>query len=114
MSIIKLFPIYIMSVLILLSSCTDAEPVTNVNSSSPQLSIMPSTTEVEPQGLQSSNNLKRNCEPKIAETRDSYRNEGLKAGTIAIDFTLNDTFGNKVTLSRLLAEKPVVHARVVL
>jgi hypothetical protein len=97
-----------MAVLILVPSCIGAEQGTNLDSPSSQTSILPSTTELDLPLLQSSDNLKRNCQPKIAETRDSYRNEGLRVGTTAIDFTLKDTSGNEITLSKLLKEKPVV------
>ena len=107
MYILKLL-LFIISALILLSSCANTESVTNMNSPLQQQSIIPSTTEADLQGLQPPDNLKRDCEPKIAETRDAYNNEGLMVGTNAIDFTLKDTAGNEVTLSELTVDKPVV------
>jgi hypothetical protein len=38
----------------------------------------------------------------------NLQNAGLSAGTLAVDFTLNDTHGVSTTLSDLLANKPVV------
>ena len=99
-----------MGTLILLPACNNAtytESISYTNSSSPQLSIIPATTETEPQGLQLSDALKSNCEPNQEETRNSFRNVGLEVGTIAVDFTLSDTNGNEITLSELLSVKPV-------
>jgi len=101
----------ITGILVLLPACnneTCTESTTHTSSSSPQSSVIQSTAEVEPQGLKLSDALKRNCGPNQAETRNSFRNVGLEVGTVAVDFTLRDTFGNEVTLSELLVDKPVV------
>ena len=50
--------------------------------------------------------LKRDCQRTGAS--GGFQNVGLAEGEIAVDFTLNDVNGNSVTLSGLLAEKPVV------
>lgn len=91
----KLFLILPFTILLLITGCSNVTD-TLINSTKHQ------------HILQSSDNLKRNCEFKIAESMDSFKDEGLEVGTTAIDFTLWDTNGNEVTLSDLLAEKPVV------
>jgi len=91
----KLFLILPIMVLLLIAGCSSVTD-TFIKSTEPQ------------KILQSSDNLKRNCDFKIAESMDSFKVEGLQVGTTAIDFTLEDTNGNEVTLSELLAEKPVV------
>ncbi len=108
MSILKTFTVLLVTISFLLTACSDSAQVANTHFQSPDESTAFTTTILDSPALQPPENLKRNCEPKIAENRDSYRFEGLEVGTIAIDFTLKDTFGNEVTLSKLLAEKPVV------
>jgi hypothetical protein len=107
-SILNIFTVALIIILFFLPACSDSGQVANTHSQSREENIPSATTLLDSPVLQSPENLKRNCEPKIADTRDSYRFEGLKVGTIAIDFTLKDTFGNEVTLSKLLGEKPVV------
>jgi hypothetical protein len=46
--------------------------------------------------------LNRGCQRGGDGTR------GLAVGTLAVDFTLDDTMGQRHTLSEMLAEKPVV------
>ena len=107
-SILKTFTVLLVTISFLLTACSDSGQVVNTHSQSPEESIVFTNILLDLPALQPPKNLKRNCEPKIAETRDSYRFEGLEVGTTAIDFTLEDTFGNEVTLSKLLAEKPIV------
>jgi hypothetical protein len=52
-----------------------------------------------------SSNLKRGCEPAFST---SFNGVGIAEGTMAVDFSLIDTKGSKVSLSGLLSEKPVV------
>ena len=49
--------------------------------------------------------LERGCSPS---TLENVNDAGLAVGEMAIDFTLNDTYGNEYVLSQLLVEKPVV------
>ena len=91
----RIFPVLLLALLLLITGC-DSVSDTLTHSTQPQ------------QTLQSSDNLKRNCEFRIVESMDDLEDEGLKTGTAAIDFTLRDTNGNEVTLSDLLLEKPVV------
>jgi hypothetical protein len=64
-------------------------------------SDIPETTE-----LILSDALIRNCER--SETSRDFSNSGLAVGETAVDFTLQDTQGNIISLSGLLIEKPVV------
>lgn len=50
--------------------------------------------------------LTRNCQPM--RTGGGFTDVGLAEGETAVDFTLEDVQGNSVSLSELLAEKPVV------
>ncbi len=91
----KSFFIILLAILFLIAGCGNT---TNTASTNTELN----------QTLQSSDNLKRNCQFKIAESMDSFKDEGLEVGSNAIDFTLKDAGGNEVNLSDLLSEKPVV------
>ena len=64
-------------------------------------SDIPETTE-----LILSDALIRNCE-RTESSRD-FSNAGLAAGEMAVDFTLQDSHGNIISLSDLLIAKPVV------
>lgn len=92
---LKLFLTLPLVILLLIAGCGS---VTDTGITSPK------TQQI----LQSSDNLKRNCDFRIAESMDSFKDEGLEVSTTAIDFTLKDTNGNEVTLSDLIADKPVV------
>ncbi len=108
MSMLKTLTVSLVTISFLLIACSNSSQVANTYSQSPNESTAFITTFLKSPALQPPANLKRNCNPKIAESRDAYRFEGLEVGTNAIDFTLKDTFGNEFTLSNLLAEKPVV------
>jgi hypothetical protein len=60
----------------------------------------------ELEGPALSDALKRGCQR--TGTSGGFQNIGLAEGEVAVDFTLNNIDGNTVTLSGLLAEKPVV------
>ena len=55
-----------------------------------------------------SNTLKRDCQPSRPDGRNQFDNAGLEVGERAVDFTLKTTDGTELTLSELLAEKPVM------
>ncbi len=66
-------------------------------------------TDSDTQGtteLALSDALLRGCER--AEGSRNFSNSGLAVGETAVDFTLQDTQGNIISLSDLLIEKPVV------
>lgn len=50
--------------------------------------------------------LIRNCER--SESSRDFSNSGLAVGETAVDFTLQDSHGNIISLSDLLVKKPVV------
>ena len=50
--------------------------------------------------------LKHNCSQ--SGSRGGFASAGLDVGATAVDFTLRDVYGDEYTLSRMLAEKPVV------
>ncbi len=63
---------------------------------------MPAGTDVPVQAGE----LTANCQPD--EESGGGMGQGLKVGETAIDFTLEDIDGAAVSLSGLLAERPVV------
>lgn len=55
-----------------------------------------------------SDDLKTGCQSGQIAAQKSIEEVGFKVDDRAVDFTLKDTQGNEVTLSGLLAEKPVL------
>ena len=73
----------------------------------------PATTPTPAPGIEHekpalSNTLERNCQPSRPDGRNQFDNAGLEVGEKAVDFTLRATDGTALTLSELLAEKPVM------
>jgi len=84
---------------LLLAACSPAEAPAGSNTSPPD-------TVQNSGGLTLSNALRRNCQ-RDGPSR-GFDSVGLDAGATAVDFTLKDVDGTEFSLSRLLAEKPVV------
>lgn len=77
-------------------ACTSADEPSEITDSG-----IPGTTEII-----LSDALLRNCER--SEALRDFNNSGLVVGETAVDFTLQDTQGNIISLSGLLIEKPVM------
>jgi cytochrome oxidase Cu insertion factor (SCO1/SenC/PrrC family) len=87
----KLVPWMLFSLLLLMSftACNTASPATSGAKTEPVLS----------------STLKSGCDNPGVYATDKT---GLAVGSQVINFTLKDTDGNEVRLSKLLAQKPVV------
>jgi hypothetical protein len=90
---------------LLFVACNPATTVPSAVEPTPGTELTPALTGSEPQGLLPSDALKRGCQTYNSPPSTKV---GLLEGAAAVDFTLEDTSGNTISLSALLSEKPVV------
>jgi len=90
---------------LLLVACNPATTVPPAVEPTPRTEPTPAPTDSEPKGLLLSDALKRGCQTYNSV---AFGKVGLVEGATAVDFTLEDTSGNTISLSALLREKPVV------